>query len=196
MTDISKLPYYFVSLVMTLKLILVSNDVWVHIIEFAFGLEGSIFVNNTWVTYQGRLKRDIMVFLGDPVCWVDQLVTCNAQHWYRNPGNEGYDGLRSLIVLCYGLNVRYFPFLDLPVFNGDVLQWQSFRDQFVAAVDSTDLSGVSKFSYLRASLEGEPKAAIKGLSLKSAHYASACRILKDRFGCTETYYFHTYSEVA
>ena len=79
--------------------------------------------------------------------------------------------------------------LNLPVFNGDVLQWQSFWDQFVAAVDSTDLPDVSKFSYLRASLEGEPKAAIQGLSLTSAHYASACKILKDRFGRKETIIF-------
>ena len=61
--------------------------------------------------------------------------------------------------------------LNLPVFNGDVLQWQSFWNQFVAAVDSTDLPDVSKFSYLRASSEREPKAAIQGLSLTSAHYA-------------------------
>ena len=81
------------------------------------------------------------------------------------------------------------PKLNLPVFNGDVLQWQSFWDQFVAAVDSTDLPDVSKFSYLRASLEGEPKAAIQGLSLTSAHYASACKILKDRFGRKETIIF-------
>ena len=81
------------------------------------------------------------------------------------------------------------PKLNLPVFNGDVLQWQSFWDQFVAAVDSTDLPDVSKFSYLRASLEGEPKAAIQGLSLTSAHYASACKILKDRFGRKETIFF-------
>ena len=81
------------------------------------------------------------------------------------------------------------PKLNLPVFNGDVLQWQSFWDQFVAAVDSTDLPDVSKFSYLRASLEGEPKAAIQGLSLTSAHYALACKILKDRFGRKETIIF-------
>ena len=75
------------------------------------------------------------------------------------------------------------------MFNGDMLQWQSFWDQFVAAVDSTDLPDVSKFSYLRASLEGEPKAAIQGLSLTSAHNASACKILKDRFGHKETINF-------
>ena len=79
------------------------------------------------------------------------------------------------------------PKCNLPVFNGDVLQWQSFWDRFIAAVDSTDLPDVSKFSYLRASLEGEPKAAIHGLSLTSAYYASAYKILKDRFGRKETF---------
>ena len=68
-------------------------------------------------------------------------------------------------VSSFSMTDVKLPKLNLPVFNGDVLQWQSFWDQFVAAVDSTDLPDVSKFSYLRASLEGEPKAAIQGLSL-------------------------------
>ena len=92
-------------------------------------------------------------------------------------------------VSSFSMTDVKLPKLNLPVFNGDVLQWQSFWDQFVAAVDSTDLPDVSKFSYLRASLEGEPKAAIQGLSLTSAHYASACKILKDRFGREETIIF-------
>ena len=58
-------------------------------------------------------------------------------------------------VSSFSMTDVKLPKLNLPVFNGDVLQWQSFWDQFVAAVDSTDLPDVSKFSYLRASLEGE-----------------------------------------
>ena len=92
-------------------------------------------------------------------------------------------------VSSFSMTDVKLPKLNLPVFNGDVLQWQSFWDQFVAAVDSTDLPDVSKFSYLRASLEGEPKAAIQSVSLTSAHYASACKILKDRFGRKETIIF-------
>ena len=83
--------------------------------------------------------------------------------------------------------------LKLPVFIDDVLQWQSFWDHFAAAVDDTYLPDVSKFSYLRASLEGEPKAAIQGLSLISAQYASACKILRQIWPLRD-YYFHTYSE--
>ena len=99
------------------------------------------------------------------------------------------DNKSAAHVSSFSITDVKLPKLNLPVFNGDVLQWQSFWDQFVAAVDSTDLPDVSKFSFLRASLEGEPKAAIQGLSLTSAHYASACKILKDRFGRKETIIF-------
>ena len=99
------------------------------------------------------------------------------------------DNKSAAHVSSFSMTYVKLPKVNLPVFNGDVLQWQSFWDQFVAAVDSTDLPDVSKFSYLRASLEGEPKAAIQGLSLTSAHYASACKILKDRFGRKETIIF-------
>ena len=97
--------------------------------------------------------------------------------------------LRNFLGILITNLQHMFHHLNLPVFNGDVLQWQSFWDQFVAAVDSTDLPDVSKINYLRASLEGEPKAAIQGLSLTSAHYASVCKILKDRFGHKETIIF-------
>ena len=50
-----------------------------------------------------------VVFLGDPGRWVE-LVVCSAQHWCRNPGNESHNGLGSLVVPCYGLSARYFPF--------------------------------------------------------------------------------------
>ena len=73
------------------------------------------------------------------------------------------------------------PKLSLPKFSGDVLQWQSFWDQFTAVVDSSDIPDISKFSYLRSLLEGEAKQSIQGLSLTSQHYQSARQILTDRF---------------
>ena len=122
-----------------------------------------------------------------------ETVLGNFAHWLlRNLITElsgDSDNKSAAHVSSFSITDVKLPKLNLPVFNGDVLQWQSFWDQFVAAVDSTDLPDVSKFSYLRASLEGEPKAAIQGLSLTSAHYASACKILKDRFGRKETIIF-------
>ena len=81
------------------------------------------------------------------------------------------------------------PKLSLPKFSGDVLQWQSFWDQFTAVVDSSDIPDISKFSYLRSLLEGEAKQSIQGLSLTSQHYQSARQILTDRFGRKERIIF-------
>ena len=51
-----------------------------------------------------------VMFLGNLRRWVE-IVTCSALHWCRNPGNESYDGLGSLVAPCYGMSVRYFPSL-------------------------------------------------------------------------------------
>lgn len=81
------------------------------------------------------------------------------------------------------------PKLELPDFSGEPLEWQSFWDQFRAVIDESDLPDVNKFTYLRSLLTGEAKAAIKGLSLTSAHYKHACELLEQRFGRKERLIF-------
>lgn len=81
------------------------------------------------------------------------------------------------------------PKLVLQKFSGDVLQWQSFWDQFVAVVHNSDLPDITKFTYLRSLLEGEAKEAIEGLSLTDPHYKQATEILEKRFGRKERIIF-------
>ena len=81
------------------------------------------------------------------------------------------------------------PKLTLPKFSGDVLEWQSFWDQFKVNVHHSDLPVVSKFSYLLSLLQGEAKQAVQGLSMTSDHYKTACKILEDRYGRTERIIF-------
>ena len=81
------------------------------------------------------------------------------------------------------------PKLTLPKFSGDVLEWQSFWDQFKVNVHDSDLPVVSKFSYMLSLLQGEAKQAVQGLSVTSDHYKTACKILEDRYGRTERIIF-------
>ena len=81
------------------------------------------------------------------------------------------------------------PKLELPMFEGEVVQWPAFWDQFEAMVDNSELPDVSKFVYLRSLLKGETLAAIKGLTLSSQHYIIAKDILRDRFGRKERIIF-------
>ncbi|XP_045101470.1 uncharacterized protein LOC123498431 [Portunus trituberculatus] len=85
-------------------------------------------------------------------------------------------------------NIR-LPRIELPKFSGDVLEWQSFWEQFEALVGVTNIPDVSKYGYLQSSLVGEAKRVIQGLTLTAANYHTACSVLKERFGKPERIIF-------
>ena len=75
------------------------------------------------------------------------------------------------------------PKLSLPTFSGSPLLWQSFWDSFEAAVhNNPSLTGVEKFNYLRAQLEGEAARTVGGFPLTNANYEQSISLLKTRFG--------------
>ena len=54
--------------------------------------------------------------------------------------------------------------LNIPVFSGEPLLWQSFWDCFNSAINSNPiLNGVQKLNYLRAQLRADAAAVITGL---------------------------------
>ncbi|KAJ8042497.1 hypothetical protein HOLleu_13566 [Holothuria leucospilota] len=81
------------------------------------------------------------------------------------------------------------PKLDIKKFSGDITEWQTFWDQFKAAVDSTTLPKGNKFTYLTNLLEGEALNSIVGLSLTDTNYDITLKSLQDRFGCPERIIF-------
>ena len=73
--------------------------------------------------------------------------------------------------------------LSLPKFSGNVLEYQSWWDQYAVAVeDNETLSRIEKFLHLKSLLEGEAAKAIEGYSLTDANYTSALNTIKDRYG--------------
>ena len=81
------------------------------------------------------------------------------------------------------LSVSRLPKLSLPTFSGEPLSWQTFWDSFSAAVHSNyTLSGVQKFNYLRAQLQGDAARAIAGFPLTDANYTHSIDLLRERFG--------------
>ena len=77
------------------------------------------------------------------------------------------------------------PKLDLPYFNGDVLQWQTFWDSYESTIHyNSSLTDIQKFSYLKAQLQSNAAQAIEGFALTNANYCTAINLLKERFGQT------------
>ncbi|XP_043213202.1 uncharacterized protein LOC122377334, partial [Amphibalanus amphitrite] len=82
------------------------------------------------------------------------------------------------------------PKLDLPSFDGDVLKWLNFWECFQAAVgDKEELADITKLAYLRSLLRGEAAQCIAGLPLTGANFATASKLLQDRYGRTDLIIF-------
>uniref|UniRef100_A0A1X7TG22 Uncharacterized protein n=1 Tax=Amphimedon queenslandica TaxID=400682 RepID=A0A1X7TG22_AMPQE len=78
------------------------------------------------------------------------------------------------------------PKLNLPVFSRDVTEWMTFWDSYDTAVhQNSELSDVEKFTYLKTLVSRTAKESIAGLTLTSANYKEAVRVLQDRFGKKE-----------
>ena len=75
------------------------------------------------------------------------------------------------------------PKLEAPTFDGDILNWTRFWEQFTISIDQqTNLSEAEKFAYLQQSLKGgSAKAVIQGLTGTGEHYAKAVECLKARY---------------
>ena len=75
------------------------------------------------------------------------------------------------------------PKIDVPKFDGDLLHWQTFWEQFSIAIHSrSDLSTTEKLVYLRHSLkDGSAKTVIERLSHSGDQYEEAIASLRSRY---------------
>ena len=75
------------------------------------------------------------------------------------------------------------PKLDVPTFDGDILNWRQFWEQFSVSVhDRRTLSDAEKLAYLRhAVTSGSAKSAIEGLSQSGNNYHEAIDCLRSRY---------------
>ena len=75
------------------------------------------------------------------------------------------------------------PKLEIPIFDGDIINCQGFWDHFSSAIDANDsISDIDKFCYLKYFLCDSAKSCISGLSHSSANYFEAIELLKQRYG--------------
>lgn len=75
------------------------------------------------------------------------------------------------------------PKIDVLKFDGSILNWQTFWEQFLVSVDNqSTLSEAEKLAYLRSSLiDGSARHVIEGLSRTGECYKEAISFLKSRY---------------
>ena len=75
------------------------------------------------------------------------------------------------------------PKLDVPTFDGSVVNWRSFWEQFTISVHSqTKLSNTEKLAYLKHAIkEGSARYVVEGLSGSGDHYSEAVECLRKRY---------------
>ena len=75
------------------------------------------------------------------------------------------------------------PKLDVPIIDGNILNWTRFWEQFCVAVhDRTNISDAEKLLYLQQALmDGSAKSVIEELTRSGEYYTEAVDCLKVRF---------------
>lgn len=75
------------------------------------------------------------------------------------------------------------PKLSVPTFDGDVVNWKSFWEQFTVSIhDKPKLSSAEKLAYLKHAVkDGSARQVIEGLSASGDHYAEAVDCLRKRY---------------
>ena len=74
------------------------------------------------------------------------------------------------------------PKLSITKFDGSFEQWFPFWNKYVAEVDSTDLTPVTKFAYLKELLVPKVRSDIDGLPFTTEGYQRAKNILESEYG--------------
>ncbi|KRZ75242.1 hypothetical protein T10_2819 [Trichinella papuae] len=86
---------------------------------------------------------------------------------------------------------------QLTPFDGDIMQFSAFWDQFQASVHArTDLNDIEKFICLRSNLKGPALDVISGFSITAANYPEAVKTLRERFDRADLIIQHHILQIA
>lgn len=89
---------------------------------------------------------------------------------------------RSGTLDHFSNNQFNLPKINIPTFNGSYMHWLEFRDTFLSMIHNNDrINNISKFHYLRASLQGSAAIIIKNIDFSDKNYVTAWNLLQERY---------------
>ncbi|XP_017482625.1 PREDICTED: uncharacterized protein LOC108371551 isoform X2 [Rhagoletis zephyria] len=79
-------------------------------------------------------------------------------------------------------NLPYtLPKIDIPVFSGDYIQWNTFRELFSQLIGSASISDTQKMICLKSKLRGEAAMTIANLPANAENYPIAWNLLDNKY---------------
>ncbi|XP_053597998.1 uncharacterized protein LOC128668657 [Microplitis demolitor] len=73
------------------------------------------------------------------------------------------------------------PTIQPPTFNGELLEWQSFKNKFASVVNKEGVSEVDKMHYLLQSLKGTAYSLVANVEISKTAFATAWQTLNTRY---------------
>lgn len=119
------------------------------------------------------LTTDEMEELSGRIRMVIEAIQTTSNETKQIPCQERVSHMGPTIAL---------PKIELPKFDGDVVQWCSFRDMFSSLVhNNQNISDIERFHFLKSSLSGPALAVIKSIPLTADNYSIAWDALQKSF---------------
>jgi len=105
-----------------------------------------------------------------------RATSCTAIAGPSNTITTNNDSSTTTVTLQRKIKL---PETSLPVFNGQYENWLSFKNRFLAMIDTrSDLCDIEKLQYLQAALTGEAANKLKILTIEGSNYSKAWDLLK------------------
>lgn len=113
---------------------------------------------------------------------IETVVT--DQYYFIQAVAGAVAGCKLDTVIRSGSHIN-LPKIELPHFNGDIINWRSYHDTFTSLVhENSDLNSVERFHYLIASVSGAASTVVRSVPLTGPNYEVAWNALHDRFDST------------
>ena len=117
-------------------------------------------------------------------------TTVNPSVRMQPGGYNNTELITRLVSSSLGENLQVnLPKLQLPVFDGNLQQWQEFWDSYIQSHHSWTADYASSFEvqlFEQSMLKGSALSAIAGIPLTSENYSLVVKLLQERFGRKET----------
>ncbi|VDM53306.1 unnamed protein product [Angiostrongylus costaricensis] len=85
--------------------------------------------------------------------------------------------------------VEHLPTLPIPIFSGDIDEWDTFWEFFSSNVHSQPLPEIYKLNYLLCALKGEALESIKMFQITRENYQKVVDFLRKKYGNAEELIF-------